>query len=310
MIRLLAGALLLAAWGCAHEDAADVPIVDTHVHLWDVDDPQGIGWPPPGHPLYRSFLDRHFHPVAAAQGVRATVLVQSGSRVYENFWTLRASESRKEFYAGVVGNLSPVIGTERFDALFDACARDPRYVGFRLSRAPSKEDFFHDRVWGHLARLAERGRTLDVLIGGFTLKDVDRVARRLPGLKIMVNHGGGGPIDGGPLDPGGRADLEAAARHPNVSCKLSGFFDRAAIRPAPRDLAYYRPRLDVLWEHFGEDRLVFGSDWPVTELDGAYADYLRLIRTYVREKGPAAVEKVFHRNAVRFYGLPPVGERR
>lgn len=301
--RLLAAALLLAGWGCAHPDPADVPIVDTHVHFWDVDEPEGIGWPGPAHPLYRSFLDRDFHPRAAAQGVRAAVLVQSGSRVYENFWTLKASEPRKDFYVGVVGNLSQVIGTERFEPLFDACCRDPRYVGFRLSRGPSKVEFFTDRVWEHLERLAARGKTLDVLMGGFEWKDVDRIARRIPRLRVMVNHGGGGPIDGGPVDPSWLEDLQAAARNPNVYCKVSGFFDRAAARPAPRVISYYRTRLNALWEHFGEDRLVFGSDWPVTELDGSYGDYLSLIRAYFREKGASACVKVFRRNAVVFYGL-------
>jgi predicted TIM-barrel fold metal-dependent hydrolase len=304
----LPGILLLAASGCAHPEPQDFPIVDTHVHFWNVDEPQGIGWPGPGHPLYRTFLDQQFHPIASANQVRAAILVQSGARITENFWTLKDSETHKERYPGVVGNLSLVIGTDRFGGLFDECCRNPRYVGFRLSRGPSKEDFFNERVWEDLERLAAKGKTLDVLMGGFDLKDVDRIAGRIPRLKIMVNHGGGGPIDGGPVNPGWLADLQAAARNPNVHCKVSGFFDRAVTRPAPRTPSYYVSRLDALWEQFGEDRLVFGSDWPVTTLDGSYEDYVHVIRSYFREKGPTVCGKVFHRNAVRFYGIPPIEE--
>lgn len=300
----LASILLLVAAGCAAPDAGVFPIVDTHIHFWDVDEPQGIGWPGKGHPLYKTILPRHFAPIARDNNVKAAILIQSGSRIVENEWSLKATEGEKERYPAVVGNLSLVIGTERFDSIFDECCRNPRYGGFRLSRSPSKEDFFHERVWEHLERLAARGKTLDVLMGGFDLKDVDRIARKIPRLKIMINHGGGGPIDGGPVDPSWRADLQAAARNPSVHCKVSGFFDRAVTRPAPRTPSYYESRLDALWEHFGEDRLVFGSDWPVTELDGSYADYVNVIRSYFLKKGPTVCGKVFHHNAVRFYGLP------
>lgn len=83
---------MLAAWGCAHPESQDFPIVDTHVHFWDVDEPQSTGWPDPGHPFYRTFLDPQFHPIASANQVRTTVMGQSASRVYENFWTLKRDD--------------------------------------------------------------------------------------------------------------------------------------------------------------------------------------------------------------------------
>jgi L-fuconolactonase len=70
---------------------------------------------------------------------------------------------------------------------------------------------------------------------------------------------------------------------------------------------FYRPILDLAYECYGEDRLVFGSDWPVTERTGDYASVLALTRAYFDAKGSGVTAKLFHDNAVKFYAIPPEG---
>jgi L-fuconolactonase len=161
--------------------------------------------------------------------------------------------------------------------------------------------FFRD-----LALTAELGKSVDFLVGGYTLKDIDVIAKRLPQLRIILDHFGNIRLDGMELDPVWVADYRAVAKHPNVYCKVSALYGRFAQQPAPRDLAVYRPILDLSFECFGEDRLVFGSDWPVSESTADYSALLALTREYVASKGPSVNAKLFHRNAMKFYAIPPV----
>jgi predicted TIM-barrel fold metal-dependent hydrolase len=75
-------------------------------------------------------------------------------------------------------------------------------------------------------------------------------------------------------------------------------------QPAPQEIAFYSPVLDLVVDCFGEDRLIFGSDWPVTEMTGDYASVLKLTRAYFDAKGREVSEKLFHKNAAAFYRVP------
>ena len=88
--------ITLCLFGCQHTSYDSIPVVDTHVHFWDVDEPDGIGWPREGHPLYKTIMPRHFKDIARESNVKAVVIVQSGSRIQENQWTLKISEDKKE----------------------------------------------------------------------------------------------------------------------------------------------------------------------------------------------------------------------
>jgi L-fuconolactonase len=61
--------------------------------------------------------------------------------------------------------------------------------------------------------------------------------------------------------------------------------------------------LDLSWECYGEDRIVYGSDWPVTRTSGDYASVLKLTRAYFDSKGKEVTAKLFYKNAARFYGV-------
>ncbi len=219
----------------------------------------------------------------------------------DNQWNLDITAQNKQLYRGVVGNLSKVIGTDEFQPLFETLCRDERYVGYRLSgRYQEKltEAFFRD-----LELTAAKGKTLDILAGAYSLDDVTTIAKRVPKLKIILNHFGNVQLNEQPLDAEWVAKLRAVAQFSNVFCKVSALYGRVKQQPAPRDIAFYKPVLDLVFECFGEDCLLYGSDWPVTELSGDYTSVLNLTTEYFDGKGPRAGAKVFHENAVRFYGI-------
>src|SRR5436305_15202708 len=92
------------------------------------------------------------------------------------------------------------------------------------------------------------------------------------------------------------------ARSPHVFCKVPGMITEAVrANWKPSDFKAY---LDVVFEAFGEDRLMYGSDWPVCLLAGRYEQVLGLVDGFTRQSGPTGREKTFGDHAARFSGVP------
>jgi L-fuconolactonase len=299
----LAACLVLATLHPVPARAAEPGVIDCHVHLWTLSRPDGVDWiKKDDRVLYRDYLPVDFETETKANGVGGVVLVQAGQSIPDNQWNLDITAHNRKLYRGLVGNLSRVIGSDGFRPLFAKLCKDSRYLGYRLSgryQEGLSEAFYRD-----LDLTAEAGKSVDFLIGQYSLKDVDAIARRVPKLRIILDHVANIRLDGKPLDPGWVADFRAAAKHPNVHCKVSALYGRVEKQPAPKDADFYRPVLDLAFDSFGEDRLIFGSDWPVSRTSGDYASVLALTRAYFEAKGPGVCEKLFQRNAAGFYAIP------
>ncbi|MDB4763584.1 amidohydrolase family protein, partial [Akkermansiaceae bacterium] len=301
LVRLLT----IFAAGTPFIQAYEPALIDTHVHLWHLDRPEGIYWiPKDSRALYRSFMPKDHEAIAQKNGVNGVVVVQAGQHLPDNQWNLDVTAHNKALYRGVVGNLSQVIGTDRFQPLFDKLCQNDRYLGYRISGRAQKTltgEFYRD-----LKETARQGKTVDILIGNYTLADAANIADRIPNLKIIVNHFGGVSLDGNPLDPAWIEKFRVVAKHPNVFCKVSALFGRVKSQPAPLNLTFYKPILDLALECFGEDRIIFGSDWPVTRTTADYASVLKITRDYFEKRGPTVSLKLFASNAKKFYNLEDI----
>ena len=283
-LRSIASFLVLAVLPSSPALAADAVVIDCHVHLWTLSRPAGLSWIKKDDAvLYRDILPADHEAVAKANGVDGVVLVQAGQSLPDNQWNLDVSAHHPKLYRGVVGNLSEVIGSDSFQPVFTQLCKDPRYLGYRLSGR--YQDDLSEAFYRDLELTAEAGKSVDFLVGKFSLKDVDAIARRVPKLRIIIDHFGDIRLDGKALDPAWVEEFRAVAKQPNVTCKVSALYGRVEKQPAPKDIAFYRPILDLAFECFGEDRLIFGSDWPVTETTGDYASVLTLTRAYFDAKG-------------------------
>ena len=255
--------------------------------------------------LYKPVLTKDFHKVSDENDVNATVIVEASKWIPDNQWVLDLVKHDPDRYIGLVGSLE--IGTPDFKKHLFQLSKDKRYVGIRMRERPGGDSFFESiAVWADLRLLADMGQTLDVLMFQYSIEDVDMVAKRLPNLKILMNHVAGADIEGKPADPKWVAAVQQVAKNPNVYCKISGLFQQSHRQPSPKDVSFYKSELDVLWNAFGEDRLIYGSNWPVTMRGGTYADYLGVVKGYFADKPRAAQEKYFYKNALKFYGLPPL----
>ena len=299
--------VLLTVTGCVtSKKSAAIPIIDTHIHLYDTTRPEGVPWPPKTDKvLYKPILTEHFDKVSEENGVNATVIVEASKWIPDNQWVLDLVKHDRDRYIGLVGSLE--IGTPDFKGHLLKFSKDKRYVGIRMRERPGGDQFFNSKlVWSDLSLLADMDQTLDVLMFQFSLEDVDMVAKRLPKLKILINHVAGANIEGKAADPEWVSAVKNVAKNKNVYCKISGLFQQSNRQPSPKDVSFYQSELDVLWSNFGADRLIYGSNWPVTMRGGTYAEYLTIVKSFFADKPRTAQKKYFYQNALKFYGLPPL----
>jgi len=144
------------------------------------------------------------------------------------------------------------------------------------------------------------GLTYDLLVFPRQLPAAVALAESFPEQPFVLDHLAKPAIKDGALSPW-QGQIQALAKLPNVACKVSGMVTEADWQSWQAN--DFEPYLDVLFEAFGPDRLMFGSDWPVCLLAGSYERVIRLVQNYVSQFGAEAEAKFFGANAARFYGL-------
>ncbi len=273
-------------------------IIDTHTHFYDPNRPQGVPWPDLNDKvLYKQVLPKHYKELAIPQGVTGTIVVEASEWVEDNQWILDLAEN-ETFIVGFVGNLQP--GIDDFSKNLDRFSVNPIFRGIR-PRGANIRNFEKTEFLNDIEKLVKKDLEIDLLIIPSELSDVAFLAKKIPELRIVINHIAGVCIDGKSPNTKWTDGIYKVAEYQNVYCKVSGLPEATRLIPAPKDLDFYIPTLDVLWKAFGEDRLIYGSNWPVSERFADYATIQNLVMEYFKAKGNSAVEKYFWKNAKSAY---------
>lgn len=272
--------------------------VDSHFHLWRP--ARGdYGWlTPSAGILYRDYEPQEFAPLLVEHGIDAAILVQAAPSEAETAFLLAHAENRP-WIAGVVGWTDLAAGDA--PARIEALAGTPKLLGLR----PMLQDL-DDPAWilGTAARpaldaMARHGLVFDALVRAAQLPAILTLATRHPGLPIVLDHFGKPRIGDAPerdwLDA-----ISALAGMPNVTIKLSGLLTEA---PPGAGAATLAPWFDHVAHCFGDERILWGSDWPVLTLAGTYADWLGISHTLLAAFDRRAREAIFGANAARVYKL-------
>ena len=294
-----------AMLGCAaHVPAAvGMPIIDTHTHFYDPTRPEGVPWPGKGDPvLSRPVLPAEFVKLTQPLGVTGTVVVEASPWIEDNQWLLDLAKTNPVI-VGVVGRLLP--SDADFAKHLARFVKNPKYRGIRINQNEVRAALESPAQLDRLKAFSDAGLSLDVNGGPPVLADAAKLAEKLPKLTIIVNHLGNPLIDGQEPPKEWRDGLTSAAAQPNVWCKLSALVDstRKRERGAPTDLAFYRPVFDAVWKAFGRKRLMFGSNWPVSDHYATYPTLFALASKFVKAQDTAAFADVFGGNAVTAYQL-------
>jgi L-fuconolactonase len=145
--------------------------------------------------------------------------------------------------------------------------------------------------------------SLDLVGGTEILPFADRLVKEVPALRIIIDHLAGVAVDGKPPPADWVEKIKALARRPEVSFKLSGLVEGPGRTDgkAPRDVEFYRPVLDAMWKMFGPDRLIYASNWHVSERFASLATVQGIVGEYFRSHGRPAEEMVFSQSAKAAY---------
>jgi predicted TIM-barrel fold metal-dependent hydrolase len=282
------------------------PIVDTHIHFWQVSRPGGVPWPTAAEgPIFRDVLPPEYTALAKPNGVVKAGIVEASGIVEDNQWVLDLVKG-DSFYPFFVGNLE--IGAPTFTADLARFANDARFVGIRgYLTGPAEGITLSAAQLANLRDLAARGMTLDIISRGTKnpKAQVKALCTAVPNLRIIIDHLGGakGPP---PVDATWESEIRGlASACPNLYMKFSSFYDMYApgdvVFASPTDLASYKPHFDVLMSAFGADRLVWGSNWPVITLHGSFEAQIAIAEEYLAPFGTLVRDKVMFRNALGFY---------
>ncbi len=296
-------AAVIAGKAMSAQTSSSIPIIDTHIHLFDPRRPQGIPWPPKDDAiLYRPALPERYRKLTEGLGVVGAIEVECSPWLEDNQWVLDVA-AKDPIIVGTVGDLEP--GKPDFRKQLERFHRNPLFRGIRYGNLWGRnltEELAKPKFISGLKAVAEADLELDTANPDAALiAAVVRLTDRVPNLRVVIDHL---PQFNPPTQGKARAEYEANLRElgkrPQVYVKISEVLRRVNGR-VPQDVNFYRPRLDEIWDTFGENRLMYGSDWPNSDHIETYPQELTLVREYVLGKGRAAAEKVFWKNSIAAY---------
>ena len=275
--------------------------IDAHQHFWRYDGRQ-YPWIPKDSPLHRDWLPADWREEASKAGMDRSIAVQARQTLEETRWLLQLADEAPTI-AGVVGWID-LCSEKAGDQLAEFSAHQ-KLVGVRHVVQDEPDDGFMlrpDFLRG-IARLKEFSLTYDILIFPRQLPSAIELVRRFPGQPFVLDHMAKPCIKAGTLSPW-QEQIRELAHAPNLFCKLSGMVTEA--RWGTWQKADFRPYLDTVFDAFGEDRLLFGSDWPVCLLSASYGQVLDLVVDYLKAFSETTRRKIMGENAARSYGLTEV----
>jgi predicted TIM-barrel fold metal-dependent hydrolase len=303
----------------------DIPIIDCHIHLFDASRPQGA--PYKGGRAFPGgiALPSMYAKIAKPLGIVGVIEVDASPWVEDNLWVLETIQP-EPIMVGTVGNLRP--DKPEFGEYLDRYAKNPLYRGIRYGNLWSYDlpgQIDNLQFVDGLRLLAQHDMVLETANQNIALLEAAvRVNDKVPDLRIVLDH-----LPALDPSPETQAQYEAVlkeiSQRKNIWTKLSEIVHPvrppgspppgrpatadASAQPRPpatppvivRGLAAHRDRLDMLMNCFGEDRVVFGSDWPNAVGVSELPDTVALVREYFSGKSREAAEKFFWKNSRAAY---------
>jgi L-fuconolactonase len=293
--------------GCASARSAapaqkETTLIDTHTHFYDPTRAESVPWPPREDKLlYRRVLPEDYRALPVPKTVTGTVVVEASPWLEDNQWVLDLA-AHDPFIVGFVGNLP--VGTKQFAGHVKRFAANKLFRGIRIRDRKLEGTLEAAAFVSDLKLLADHDLSLDLVGGREILPFADRVAKEVPDLRIVIDHLASVVVDGKAPPAEWVNQMRALVQRPNIYCKLSGLVEGTGRSDgsAPRDVEFYRPVLDAMREMFGPKRLIYASNWPVSERFAPLATVQGIVADYFRSHGRRAEEQVFAQTAKSAYG--------
>lgn len=301
--HFLAATASLAASQLAAGEREPMPIVDPHLHLWDITRFR-LPWIREGDAFHRTFNMENYREATRGLNVVKAVYMEvdvadDQKRAEADFVLDICRQANSPMVGAVIGGR---LGTDAFRGYLEPLRQNRYLKGVRQvlhsENAPpgtgTREAFIRD-----VRLLGEWGLRFDLCMRPTDLGDAIRIVESCPDTRFVLDHCGNGPIYAENRDQW-RRDIDRLARIDRVMCKISGIVVQARQGWQPEALA---PVINHCLTAFGPERVMFAGDWPVCTRAATFRQWVEALKTIVRERPADEQRKLFHDNAVRFYGI-------
>lgn len=273
-------------------------MIDTHVHFWKYNKIKDAWITDEMKLLQRDFLPQDLQPVLYENNVNGVIAVQADQSENENGFLIELSK-KNSFIKGIVGWVN--LQNENIENKLLYYSKLPVIKGFRHIVQAEQNGFLENKNFLNGIGILKRFNfTYDILIYENQLEETVEFVNKFAGQKFIIDHCAKPEIKNKSILKW-ESGIKEISKNKNIYCKLSGLTTEANWNSWQEP--DFHPYLDVIFENFGTDRLVFGSDWPVVLISGGYSKWKNLLENYMSDFSKEDKEKVFTKNAIEFYNL-------
>ncbi|PQV51495.1 L-fuconolactonase [Jejuia pallidilutea] len=272
--------------------------IDSHQHFWKYDAKTYPWIDGTKEILKKDFLPDNLKPVLKKNDIDGCIAVQASHSIHETEFLLYLAENY-DFIKGVVGWLD--LRSETIEDDLKNLSKNPHLKGIRHIVQAEAKDFMlcPDFQFG-ISKLHQFGLTYDILIDHTQLEEAIQMVEQFPEQKFVLDHIAKPEISKG-IDEKWRTNIENLAKNPNVYCKISGMVTETKNNDWKH--ANFNPFIETVVSAFGYDRIMYGSDWPVSLLACSYKEQFTILENYSSNFSAENRAKLMGLNAVKFYNL-------
>lgn len=274
-------------------------IIDSHQHFWQyepekhswIDDEMAV--------IRRDFMPEELQKVYQENGVDGCVAVQADQTLAETDFLIDLA-AKNDFIKGIVGWVD--LRGNNIDEVLEKYSNYKAVKGFRhvVQGEPDHNFLLRPNFLRGIKALEKHNFTYDILVFPHQLGATLEFVKRFPNMKFVIDHIAKPYIKDGFFE-GWANQIKAIAKYQNVYCKVSGMITEADYKTwTESDLKRY---IDVVFEAFGKERVLFGSDWPVCLVAGNYSQVKDIVTNYIADLSEPEQAAVMGKNAIKFYNL-------
>ncbi|WP_316790799.1 amidohydrolase family protein [Pedobacter frigoris] len=274
--------------------------IDSHQHFWKFNKVRDSWITEDMEVLRDDFLPKHLEPILEHFKFDGCVVVQSDQSPAENKFQLQNAKTNP-FIKGVVGWVD--LQADDIEAQLEDLSVHERLKGFRhiLQGEEDRALMLKPAFVNGISKLKDFGFTYDLLIFPDQMKYAAELVAKFPDQLFVLDHIAKPEIKSKKIADW-QKDIEMLAGFENVYCKVSGIVTEADWNHWKAE--DFTPYLDVVFNAFGANKVMYGSDWPVSLLAAIYGQLIDLMEGYVSTKLSVHQQELFWGgNATKFYNL-------
>ncbi|MHC0446984.1 amidohydrolase family protein [Flavobacterium sp. 3-218] len=272
--------------------------IDSHQHFWKFDPVRDSWIDETMAVIQRDFLPNDLLTELQNNQFEGCVAVQASQSEEETNFLLDLA-SKNDFIKGVVGWID--LRAENIQDRLSFYSNYKTLKGFRHVVQGEPDDFMYGTEFRNgIAALKAFDYTYDILIFHRQLPAAISLVKDFPNQRFVIDHIAKPDIKSADIDSW-KKGIEEIAKYDNVWCKISGMVTEADWKNwKPEDL---KPYLDVIFDNFSVDKLMYGSDWPVLNVASDYNEVVKTLEDYISKFSVEDQNKIWFENAISFYNL-------